>query len=248
MNNVIVTITFAFVASLAVVAQTVGASAMSGTVIDDSGRPLAGANLVYTRVPTYTRDSRGRLVQKEIGATSNVILGSDGSFALAALPAGTYFICAYGPRDDQVSGCNWDGGHVIHVVDQQVVQNVVRTVHDASIITIRVNDPNGRIVLPDAKGNVQKERRFFLGVSAPSGYYERATLLSSGAGQVVFRIPIPNQQKVRLFIDSELSVSFNGSDLPANVAVGTPVETREPTTLQIVPAGRSHITVDLAVR
>jgi hypothetical protein len=62
-------------------------------------------------------------------------------------------------------------------------------------------------------------------------------------------VAIPNRQKVRFLIDTELGVSFAGSDLPSNnIPVGASVETSQPTTLQIDPGGRSAITVDFAVK
>jgi hypothetical protein len=248
MNKAIPAISL-IIASVVAPAQTVGTATISGTIVGDSGRPLAGAKLVYTRMVKYARDPHGRLTTTDAGVTDSVTVGTGGAFVLPALPAGSYFLCAYGPRPDHVSGCHWDGGHAIELANGQTVQNIVRTVHDGTIVTIRVNDPNGRIVLPDAKGNVRKERRFFMGVTVPSGYCEPAMVLSSAAGQVVFQVAIPNQQKVRFNIDSELSVSLLGSDLPSNnVAAGAPLETGRPTTFQIVPAGRSQVTVDLGVK
>jgi hypothetical protein len=249
MNRAIRITSFFVIASGAATAQTAGTASFTGSVVGDSGRPVPGAKLVYTRMPTYTRDKLGHLTTKEPGLTNSVAVGSDGTFALTALPAGSYFVCGYGSQASQVSGCNWDGGHTVDLADGQAVRNVVRAVHEGTTITIRVSDPNARILLPDVKGNVTKERRFFVGVTAPSGYGEPAKVVSAAAGQFVFQVAIPNRQKVRFLIDTELGVSFAGSDLPSNnIPVGASVETRQPTTLQIDPGGRNAITVDFAVK
>jgi len=71
------------------------------------------------------------------------------------------------------------------------IVNLIRTVHDGTMVTVNVADPNGRIIMPGPNQAVVKGRRFFVGVYSPSGYYARAVNISSSTNQQVFRIYHP---------------------------------------------------------
>jgi len=233
------TVLLVAIASRVVFAQTANATTIAGRVIGDGSQPIPGAQLIYTRLADYARTKDGHMVLRAPGFSHSVAVAKDGTFLLSSLPGGRYFICAQGVQPNQAAGCEWDGISVIDVSDGTAVRNLVRTVHDGSIITINVADPNSRIIIPGASQAVVKDRRFFVGTYSTSGHYARATSVSSSATGHVFRIAIPKQQAVRLFIDTELSVV----DASGNI-----VETERPTTLQIIPAGRDQVAVNLMVK
>ncbi len=230
-------LTIASVPAFAQIAPAVGS--ISGTVIDDAGRPVPGAKLVYAKLTEHTRDQDGHQMVKDPGFAKAITAGQDGSFAFSGLPPGRYHVCAYGTQPTQVGSCDWGGVPVITLRADQSIQNVTRRIYEGAVVSIRVADPNGSIAVPDSKGRVARERRFFIGLSSQSGFYRPAARVSQSATDHVFRIIIPRQMVARLFIDSELSVTE---------ASGVPLETRRPTTWQIVPAGREQLTVNLNVR
>jgi hypothetical protein len=112
-------------------------------------------------------------------------------------------------------------------------------IHDGTVLTIRVADPGGKVVLPDARGIVAaRDRRFFVGVSSGSGVYRRAELVSNAPTEHIFQVKIPAQRPVHLFIDSDLTVSD---------ASGRRVETNRRSSLEVSPAGAHQVTVNLRV-
>jgi len=214
-----------------------GSGIISGTVVDEAGRPVPGARLSYNKHAEYEPDSRGRRRVKDLGFSGAITAGADGSFTLAGLPAGTYGVCAIPAGTTQLGSCEWDPVSSTALAPGQSVQNVTRIIHDGTLLTIRVADPGGKVVLPDARGIVAvRERRFFVGVSSDSGLYRRADLLSNTPTEHIFQLKIPRRRTVRLFIDSDLTVT-DGS--------GRPVETNRRSTLQVSPDGAGQVTLNL---
>lgn len=245
MNRAVAAAILLAVGTAAATAQGTSLGSISGVVVNDGGKPVPRAKLGYTKLTEYARDKDGHMTVKEPGFTRSVTVGADGTFALSGLPTGRYDICAYGSQPNQTSGCEWDGGTVIPLADGQSIQGLTRRVYDGAIITFRVADPNGRIALPEANGKVVKERRFFLGVSSPSGYYHRSELVSSTGVQHVFRVVIPKQKSVRLFIDTDLPVTHSRAGVPQSEI---PVETRQPSSILISSAGSDQVALDLTVK
>jgi hypothetical protein len=112
-------------------------------------------------------------------------------------------------------------------------------IRDGTLLTIRVADANGKITMPDAKGNPGvRDRRFFLGVASDSGMYRSARLVGSSPGQYVFLITVPRRRQVRLFVDSDLDLSD---------PQGRPVELKRQSSYAITPDGAEQLTLDLRV-
>ncbi len=211
--------------------------AISGTVVDEAGRPVPFATVSYMKHSEYAPDGNGRPRVKDLGFSARIAAEADGRFSIAGLPNGTYGVCALGTGPSQLGSCEWDPVSSTALAPGQSVQNVTRIIHDGTLLTIRVADPGGKVVLPDARGIVAvRERRFFIGVSSDSGLYRRAELVSNAPTEHIFQVKIPRRRTVRLLIDSDLTVTDN---------LGRPVDTNRRSTLQVSPAGAEQVTLDL---
>lgn len=82
-----------------------------------------------------------------------------------------------------------------------------KVIHDGTVVTINVMDPNGRVSFPDKYWNVKRESRFAVGVTMPSGSYSAATLVSTSRNQHVLKLVVPRQSSLKLTMDTELSVT-----------------------------------------
>jgi len=149
----------------------------------------------------------------------------NGTFTISNLAAGRYHLCGQATQPNQTSDCAWLGVPVLILGPGQAIQNQSIKVLGGTIITLQVGDASSRISIPDANGNFVFGRRFFIGVSV-GNYYQRAERISSSATQHVFRLVIPKQQPVRLFIDSDFTVTDS---------VGRLIETKRPSSLQLSP-------------
>lgn len=219
--------------------QNPAGGAISGTVVDESGRPVSRARVSYNKHTAYAREAYGGLRVRDPGFSATITAGADGRFTIGGLAAGTYGVCALPGALTQLGSCEWDPVPATKLAPGQIVQNATRVIHEGTVLSIRVADPGGKIVLPDARGNVAaRARRFFVGVTVDSGWYRRADLVSHGSGQYVFNVTIPRRRPVRLFIDSDLTVTD---------AAGRPVETKQRSSQQISPAGAEQLTLDLRV-
>lgn len=219
-------------------AQNGAPGTISGTVVNDTGKPVSGAKLICQRLTEYKRGSGQHLVVNEFGTHVTVFTGADGKFIFSGLPGGRYDLCAYGSQN-QVSACEWKGSPVLQLESGGSLTGVTRMVLEGSVITMRVADPNGKIAVPQANGKIPPERRFFIGVSAGLGHYHRAEAISHGPAQHMFRVTIPKQMSIRLFIDSDLVVLDS---------TGKRLGTKAATDFQLVPLGRDALDIDLAVQ
>lgn len=224
-------------ATAAALAQPAATSRVSGSVIGDDGKPMAGATVTYRKLATFTKDARGRMVKVDPGLAGSISTGGDGAFTSPLLPAGDYHICAFGPRPTQVSDCAWDGVGVVAVAQGQTLNGLIRRVHEGSTLTIHVSDPNNLIDLPDASGRVTRSRRFVIGVH--DGAYVRADPSPGTASLKQFQLIIPKQRAFRLFIDTQANVF----DIAGNA-----IEVRSPTSLQVSSASNDSITLNLRVK
>jgi hypothetical protein len=156
---------------IALVQSPAPSASISGTVIDEAGRPVPAARISYNKHTEHEPDSRWRPRIKELGFAATITSGPDGRFTITGLPGGTYGVCALASGATQLGSCEWDPVPSINLGPSQAAESITRIVHDGTLLTIRVADPSSRIVLPDSRGNVaQRGRRFFIGVSSDTGF------------------------------------------------------------------------------
>lgn len=211
---------------------------IAGIVLDGNARIVPTAQVVYSKLAEFSRDSQGRAVRKNVGFVGKVAVKPDGTFLIGNLPSGEYGVCAHGSTPTSLTGCGWETTPVVSLRDGENL-TVTRRVFDGAVVTFRVYDANGTISMPDEKGRVIAERRFFIGVVSPSGSYHAAKAMPSTAPYRLFLVTVPKQQSFRLFVDTELTVTN---------AAGDPIERRQPSSMLVSVGTLSDLTVDLNVR
>lgn len=163
----------------------------------------------------------------------------DGTFRILGLPSGRYKVCGHSSESDSLTGCAWEPSPVLTVGPGDVISGIRLKILEGVRLFIRVEDPYGRISLPDSQGRVQPERRFFVGVMSSSGIYRLASFLAIEGAVKVFAVAVPRRQSVGLFIDSEVAVRDSlGRIVPKREIVSG-----------LVPVGAlGEVTVELSVR
>lgn len=238
-RGIIAGIALVIASAAAAAPEQPGTGAISGTIVDEAGQPQPGAQLRCQKLTEYTNDIRGRMVLKEPGFVRSLAAGPGGRFALSDLPPGRYHLCAAGVRPNRVGSCEWGGVAVIALAAGQNIQNVLRTVREGAVVTLRVADPNRKIVLPDARGFAARQGRFSLELVSPTGSQRRAERISSSPAEHVFQITVPKQWPMRLFLDTDLRITGEA---------GNVLETRRPAAQVISAAGADQVTVNLLVQ
>lgn len=98
-----------FLAAAYANAQT---GSISGSVTDASGAPVVGATVIYNNVREYTRDPAGHLSPTGVAINASAKTVQDGSFTIGELPAGTYYLCAFGSQPTDLGSCEWGEGAI----------------------------------------------------------------------------------------------------------------------------------------
>ena len=218
------------------VAQDVRSSSISGAIVGDDGKPIANAMAAYRKLAVFSRAKDLRLTKIDPGFSGTIIAGPDGMFSISGLPAGEFHVCAQGVKTTHLNACVFDGVPLISLSREQVVKNVIYTVHDGGILTIRVNDPDG--LIQTSKGALPHNQRFLIGVRL-AGMYVRAHLLASTPTQKLYAMAIPKQGAARIFIDTDLTVTDS---------LGNVVHARSLSALQPLSLNAEAATLELIVK
>ena len=195
---------------LAITAYGASASAtLSGTVVDSTGAPIAGALVNYSTVPAMVRTVNGLAPSGPIVA-SYALTDTNGDFSVTGLPAGRYNLCAYGTKSTHLGSCEWGRG----ITGASLVSGQTATVHfqiaDGTLLTFQVQDPRNQIrdleSLPAVNGRMPLTgANFAIGVWAGTRY-ARARLVSTSGATRQYQLAIPKTLSVRLHLDTLLNV------------------------------------------
>jgi len=189
--------------------------AFSGTVLDDSGKPVANAVVQYGKIRAAVMGINGRPVSVGTPFGSAVRTSADGSFAVAGLPPGTYQICAYGPMNFHLGSCEWTHGMVtLDLSNGQATRGLTLQVAVGALVTFEVQDPKGQIRdmadLQQAHGGIPAAgANFRVGIMAGTRYVQ-ATRVSSAGNLREYQVAIPKTATVRIFVDTSLHVTDAG--------------------------------------
>jgi hypothetical protein len=204
-----------------VFAQPAKTVAISGTVIDESGAPLAGAKVHYNNSPKVVIDKSGHTKVTGTNVNSTAVAGGDGKFSINAVPAGVYWLCAEGTQASHLRSCDW--GFDASKVDLTAVSsasNIKLQVHDGITITFQVNDARNQV----------KDFATAVGAAAPPGNFrifvvdgprlKPAQLVSSSGGTRNYAVTVPKVRTVRLLVDTKLSVVNSSHATLASASAG----------------------------
>jgi len=190
-------------------AQGAAIGSIAGTIVGDNGAPVAGATVTCRRASILEKGKNGRIVVRVPSSEVAVKTGTDGFFQVKGLSEGLYHLCPSTTRRSEIGDCGWEEVPSIALANGQAVSGIVRRVHDGTILTIVVNDPNGKIQAPDSRGNDAFRQRFLIGLVDATKRYNAVPLVSPGAVQKIYQLTIPKQRSFRLFVDTAYDVTDN---------------------------------------
>jgi hypothetical protein len=182
--------------------QQDGTAAISGRLVDDSGRAIARANVNYRRIDDLRRrDKFGGYVVTSTPVNRLVTTSADGSFAVAGLPPGNYQVCAFANLPNQVGTCEWHRNQGPFAVEAG------RTVRIPDLVLVTGRTLRIRVLDPNAKLTARAKLR--IGVMTEAGYYklaEPAVGPRENGAAAILSVVVPPNASVGLFVDSDLDV------------------------------------------
>ena len=122
-------------------AAQVAAAQLKGAVLDELGRPLAGARVVYAQKPRILpgKFGKGRSAPVERTLSSKVITDAFGRYEIPQLPSGDYYLCMTAPG--YLTNCEWAQWRLATVAQGQVLDHGPVQLPKAAPVTIVINDP-----------------------------------------------------------------------------------------------------------
>jgi hypothetical protein len=162
--------------------------------------------------------------------------------AIVQLPPDTYYLCAFGTKPTHLRTCQWSKPELkVDIGPGQTVQGIKFQIADGTLLIFNIHDPReitrDLADLPVVDGHIPLTGSNF-GIGVFSGIeFARASMISNSSGVRQYRLAVPKDASLRLFLDTELPmIDARGNAL----AVGRP-------DLPIPVRGEPTITIELQV-
>jgi hypothetical protein len=186
------------------VAAAAAGGSLTGSVVDDSGRPVAGARVLISYAPSV----------KPPGVAPPVVTGplaavattdSTGAFHTSSLAPGSYIACSEAPASGYLDPCHWSTSAPNFVISAgEAVPGITIVMPKGAVLSIQVNDPQQ--VLKPAAGPI--DLALEVHVVTSKGIHYSAPIQSSSATGRSYAIAIPFATPVTLrVLSSHLAVS-----------------------------------------
>jgi hypothetical protein len=180
--------------------------AIQGTVLSDDGKPVARAKIYYGRT--------GRVKAKAAASVLPPILavktGMDGRFLLPNLTPGGWTVCV--EAAGYLNPCHWSTAPAFSVGAGQTIANAAVRVDEAYLLRVQISDPQGLLANEGkAAGAVLQ-----LGVHAPSGAFQRATVASKESKSREYTIAVPLRAAAKLFVSGGAFQLIDAAGLPVS--------------------------------
>ncbi|MFN0168746.1 MAG: carboxypeptidase-like regulatory domain-containing protein [Bryobacteraceae bacterium] len=169
---------------------------ITGSVRDQDGNALAGAKVHYRRLQTFAKNS-----WTPLGPFADALIetGPDGSFGARDLPAGTYVLCAYGPKPNHLPSCDWSLPVSTIAVGGGLTGGVTLTVRNGTLVRFVLQDPNRLL----ASG-----LRLGLTLMLGDGRYVTARpATGSGGSTPEYRAAVPRTTVSRLIVEGDVDLA-----------------------------------------
>jgi hypothetical protein len=185
------------------IVQAVGASSLTGTVLQDNGTPLGGAvvSAQLQRNSPTTAPFR-----------ADAITQSNGTFTVAGLSAGNYQVCVQPRKSPFLSNCDWNLTPITTTVGTANVSLAPITLQKGTPLHVHIFDTQqflsaGKGTSPNSKTNSSGD--LLVGLWLPSGLFMPMPLSSQDKYGRDFEAPIPYAMQVYLSVHGG---SFQVSD------------------------------------
>jgi hypothetical protein len=227
-----------FAGSMAFAQTAVNTVTISGSVVDDTGTPIAGASVHYNNAPATAKDAAGRVHLAEPLVSSHVLTGKDGTFSITGVPAGFYSLCATGVSPTHLRSCDWGGGSA-HVSVSSGTASVRLQVPNGVLLTFQVTDAHGQVqdfpTATAANGPATSAAWNFRIFVHDGGAFMAAAAPVSAAGNVrQYAVAVPKTSSLRLLLDTSLKVMDQSSSaIPARALSGSIAINGQPMTVKL---------------
>jgi hypothetical protein len=206
-----------------------------GSVVDDSGNPVARAQVFINAAPPAAAPhfaSPPVVTGKQVAIAAS---DSSGAFSVGNLPPGQYIACAEAPAPGLLDPCLWAASAPSFAVTAGQSTTAVNVVLSrGAILPIHIDDPMALLTL--VTGPVDFKLQVHIVTS--KGLHYMARIQSSAAGSRNLAMTIPFGTRVTVLVRSaHLTVNNTQPGAPA-AALGTSVT---------VPAGTSAATINYVV-
>jgi len=183
---------------IAVVALAQSSNAhIQGKVVDESGKPIPSARILYQRLPYIRKDAHGRWHEApgEPHVSSAASTDAVGAYAANLLPAGNYALCASAPG--YLTSCDWGASHRATIADGQQLDFGVITLARAATVTIRLVDP---LHLVPSVSRI--DPLLSLGILDAGRGYHPARLVTSDSASHTYQADVPYSAPVNVWFSS----------------------------------------------
>jgi hypothetical protein len=206
-------------------------------VLSADGKPIARASIYYGRRGSVKgKAAAGAVLPPVLSAKA----GLDGTFSLPNLSPGGWVICV--EAAGFLNPCHWSTAPVFTVVAGQAISNATVHMDQAYTLQIRIKDPQGLLANEGKVAGAILQ----IGVQAPSGALQRATLAGRDATGRSYTLAIPLKAAANLFVsggafqlndDSGLQLAKSGKLTPVTAPDTSKLSATQPTPLGFTITG-----------
>lgn len=172
-------------------------TAVSGTVTDEDGAPVANAAVVWVAMSTPSTASglplalAGNQLPKILNRGYQVS-AADGGFQVPAAGPGKYRLCVTSlAQPSYLSTCEWRAFEIaLNIADQAQTANLV--VRKGAVLRFHLSDPNGRL----AAGIIS------IIATSPTSGFAHARVESLTATQAELAVAVPFNSEIALVVDA----------------------------------------------
>ncbi len=200
---------------------------LRGSVADEQGRPLPGAEVRYSRVFRSIIQS-GRPVPGpgEAVLVGKVLTDANGAFSAPNLPIGNYTVCGTVPSAPYLDPCRWQGASQVSV-NSNAVTDYALVLKKGVFLKVRINDPVE--LLPRAKDGPLRAGNLIVGVTYANGAYLGAENTNVDATGRDYQMIIPAGVPFKLWLFSRhvalvdaigATVDMSGALIPFQAVAG----------------------------
>jgi len=202
----------------------VAATGITGTVVDDAGRAIAGARVLINHGPSVKPPvAAPPVITGPLAAT--VVGDASGSFRADNLPPGQYIACAQATAPGFLDPCHWSATAPSFALSAgQTISGIKIVMPRGAVLRIHVDDPQQ--LLKPASGPVDLD--FAIHIVTSKGLHYSAPVQSSTPGGRDHAITIPFDTPVslramsaRLVVNDRSGKALAPAGTTVNVPSGT---------------------------